>query len=762
MSKKIFSLLFILFFTLRIGGQAVGGKIIDAFGNHSLDSVKIQQLNSKAIAYSNSDGSFKLDAPGMYVFNKEGYIQKTMHLTADTYYTLRLSINPQELSEVIVNVDQYPKSLKDVSASVGLITLKDIQRSNHTDYAPVLNRTPGIFMQNATLNTNRITIRGIGSRNLFGTSKIRAYFKDIPLTNGSGETTIEDFELSSLSRIEIIKGNGSSIYGAGLGGVIKLNPKQAALNQSALNSEYVFGSFGLSKTIVDMNLGLRSNSFNAIYSNTLSDGYRENNAYSRSTFTANTTHYINGKNELSVLASFVKLKAFIPSSLNEETYRNNPKSAAFTWKQAKGFEDSNRGILGLSWEHRWNAKTKLYSSLFTSFRDAYEPRPFNILKENTRAFGIRSRLVGESALFKRQVHWTFGGEVFNDRYKYSTFENLYQDDAANGASLEGTILSNFIENRNYYNLFAEFNLDLLKNTTLSFGANLNRTYYKLTDNFPVSEQNPDQSGTYRYQNIFSPKIAATYVISENMSLFSNASHGFSPLSANETLLPNGQINNDLKPETGWNFEIGTRGTTLNKSLWFQLSLYRLAIKNLLVSRRTGEDEFIGVNAGKTRHDGLELELNYKVFKKERSDLNVFLSHSLNHFKFQQFVDETIDYSGNDLTGVPSYIFNAGIDFSHFGFYGTINYSAVGRMPINDSNSLYSDSYSLTNLKIGFMSNLKKTLKLNIYLGLNNILDEHYASQILINATSFNGSPPRYYYPGNPFNYFAGCHLNYVF
>jgi iron complex outermembrane receptor protein len=46
--------------------------------------------------------------------------------------------------------------------------------------------------------------------------------------------------------------------------------------------------------------------------------------------------------------------------------------------------------------------------------------------------------------------------------------------------------------------------------------------------------------------------------------------------------------------------------------------------------------------------------------------------------------------------------------------------------------------------------------------LNNIFDEDYASQILINATGFGGNAPRYFYPGNPTNYYAGINMNYIF
>jgi iron complex outermembrane receptor protein len=60
-----------------------------------------------------------------------------------------------------------------------------------------------------------------------------------------------------------------------------------------------------------------------------------------------------------------------------------------------------------------------------------------------------------------------------------------------------------------------------------------------------------------------------------------------------------------------------------------------------------------------------------------------------------------------------------------------------------------------------MSGLSKRIKLSVFFGLDNIFDEVYASQILINASSFGGSEPRYFYPGNPINYYTGLNINYT-
>jgi iron complex outermembrane receptor protein len=477
----------------------------------------------------------------------------------------------------------------------------------------------------------------------------------------------------------------------------------------------------------------------------------------------NTNHYIDNKNSLSILFSYVDLKAFIPSSVDYDTYLKNPKSAAFTWKAARGFEDSKRGILGLSWNHKYHDNLEQVTSVFSSFRDAYEPRPFNILDENTITLGLRTRFIGRTSFFDKDLKWTLGLEGFGDQYKSKTFENLYESFPPGHGSEKGDILSDFKQNRSYFNLFFESNYKASKRTEVSIGVNYNQTQYQLDDNYPESESNPNQSGSFKFKGIVSPKVGVTYKLSSLVNLYANMSHGFSPVTLEETLLPDGQINTSLKPETGWNFEIGTKGTVFNNRLVFNASVFRLAIKNLLVARRISDDQFVGINAGNTQHDGLELEFDYKWIEHESIVLSQFVSYTLNDFIFKDFIDGSNNYSGNDLTGVPDQIFNTGVDYSHSnGVFGNVNFQYVGSIPITDSNSLYSDSYKLVNSKVGYKKEIFKKFNFSVFLGLNNIFNEKYASQILINASSFGGSAPRYYYPGNPFNFFSGFNLKYTF
>src|SRR5690606_4596821 len=115
------------------------------------------------------------------------------------------------------------------------------------------------------------------------------------------------------------------------------------------------------------------------------------------------------------------------------------------------------------------------------------------------------------------------------------------------------------------------------------------------------------------------------------------------------------------------------------------------------------------------------------------------------------------------TGVPASKINAGITLTtRFGVHLSADYYYTGKIPMNDANTAYSDSYNLLNIKTGYQFTLWPGFISQLSAGVNNSTNTHYASMILVNATGFNGASPRYYYPGLPVNYYCNIGFNYTF
>jgi iron complex outermembrane receptor protein len=229
------------------------------------------------------------------------------------------------------------------------------------------------------------------------------------------------------------------------------------------------------------------------------------------------------------------------------------------------------------------------------------------------------------------------------------------------------------------------------------------------------------------------------------------------------LTPEGQINTSLKPELGWNYELGFKGNWLGNKLSTEIALYSTQITNLLVARRTAEDQYVGINAGESSHVGIEFSVNYMLIKTSKWQVNPYFSGTINNFKFKDFIDGNNDYSGNRLTGVPNLQWNLGVDLNTVsGFSLNTSFRSVGKIPMNDTNSKYSDGYKLLDIKATYTFKIQKFLKTALSIGINNATNTHYAASILPNAVGFGSAPPRYYYPGNPRNFYGGISISYVF
>ncbi len=736
----------------------IRGRIVDASNHYPLPGATILYQNNN-LTVSDSTGRFDLAVnlfPATIQVNYVGYESRKIFIrNPDLDLIIELTASNFMLGEVVITAYDRKQTLMESPGSISLISKKDLKLDNDVTIVPALNRIPGIYMHSGTYNTSRLTIRGIGSRSLFGTSKIRAYYEGIPLTSGDGETSVEDIDPNLIDRIEIIKGPSSSLYGAGLGGTLLIKAKSPASMDKSLKYQVTGGSFGYLKNGVSFDYGAQKHRLSASVNHIHSNGWRENNEFRRISSGISYRSYLSVKTQLDFIGNFIALKAFIPSSIDRETYESNPRAAAPTWKNAEGYEDYDKYLTGLSVNHSFTEKSELNANVFLSGRKAYERRPFNILSENARATGGRVRYQFHQNGSFIKMNLMAGLEYFIDFYNWQTYEIIEKE--------QGDLLTDNKEKRGNINIFLKSDFTFPTKTFITLGLNINKTQYDYRDIFSLD--NEDNSGNYQFGTIVSPRIGITQPLNEDMNVYFNLSHGFSPPSLAETLTPEGNINPDIQPETGMNYEIGTKGQVFRNRLFYDIAIFTMHINNLIVARRTGDDAFVGVNAGKTVHNGIEFTLNYDFLNPGTSEKNFygFITYTLADYSFKEFIDGDNDYSGNVLTGIPRHVLNGGIGFkTRPGIYGNVNYQFVDRMPMRDDNSVYSDPYQLVNLKAGFTRTIFSNINLDLYGLINNLFDIHYASMIMVNASSFGGSSPRYYYPGLPFNIYLGADLSYRF
>jgi len=651
------------------------------------------------------------------------------------------ALKQKKLDEIIINAPVYIRKIESWPGAVSIIDSMRILSGNSYQISEQINTIPGVVMQQGTMSTNRITIRGVGSRTPYESNRIKAYWGEMPLTNGDGVTSIEDISLNDIGGIQVLKGPSSALYGSGLGGVIFIDPWNA-VRQDEVYFKSEVGSYNTFSN--QLNVGIK-NATSGIYSITggqlHTDGYRENSNYNRYTFTLKGKQSL-GKNYLHFLYNYRYLNGQIPSSLDSTDFNNTPQKAVSSWKDIQGYEKTGRHLVNLGFSSPVSKNTSNVINLFYNYANQDELRPFNRFEEKRTGLGIREKFTYTN----NNLRIDMGGELMREQNQLAYFgvDSDNKDELLNSNNIS----------RSYVNVFVLFEYQIYQKWTMQAAANLNQTFYSTEDEITGEKYD------HRYDWIGSPRLGLNYNFHKQMYLFGSFGHGFSAPSVEEAQMPDASFNDDIQPEEGWNADVGYRFLSDDTRTRLDLTFYWMGLSNLLVTKRESEAVFYGVNAGKTTHKGLELAASKSFLEIEnKRQLNVSVAYFSSVNKFKDFTDDGDDFSGNHLPGIPNYSFSLDGHFFIKPFHINVNYKAVGRQYLNDSNLKEYEGYTKVGSRI-LMDFIFESFNGSVYLGADNLFNTHYASMVLINAPSFGNNAPRYYYPGLPFTFYAGFNLSF--
>lgn len=649
--------------------------------------------------------------------------------------------------EVELKVSPLKQTVFQSPFSVSVISKADINRSDGVILTPILNSVAGVQMQQGNWNTNRITIRGQGARTPFSTNRIKSYVNEIPLTSSEGETILEDIDLNHIQAIEIIKGPNGTAFGAGTGGVIRIET-DPNVEKSQVGFFKNLGGYGMSRTGITANLKLLNSSHALAFSHQEIDGFRENSKYRRSQLFWQSNFQLNPKNSIQSLLLITDVKAFIPSTLNVNDFNANPRLAAANWRAAQGYEAYQRMIAGATHTYQSDSEWVFKNTLFTQIRVSDEPRPFDIIDDQLNIVGLRS-VIQKSFTWSRHVFdFSSGIEAMNERYELSLIQNLFQQFPGQG-SIRGDVFANTWQNRQYLHLFSQLQWRLEEKWQMEFGLAYNTTSYQII--------RPEREN-HSFGDVFLPRLAVSRFFNKRHHLFGSISSGFAVPTLSESLTVDGNFNATLLPESGISYELGHKWRSANAKWQSSIALYRMPVNQLLVARRIAEDQFEGRNAGSSLHQGVEWEGQYQLRINENQQLRFFTAVTFNHFRFVDFLDFDVRHDGNALPAVPKWHTSLRVVWQiNPKWEWSIQHRFTDAMPLDDANSGFNKAFQVVDIQTQYRFEWQKS-KIHLLSGINNLFDTPYAASILPNAIGFGNALPRYFYPGLPFQWHFGVRI----
>ena len=99
---------------------------------------------------------------------------------------------------------------------VSVLTGSQLTRATASTFIEeAIRAVPGIQVHNRFNFAvgERIAVRGFGPRSQFGVRGIRVLVDGIPATLPDGQATLDHLDLSSLGRVEALRGRNASLYG---------------------------------------------------------------------------------------------------------------------------------------------------------------------------------------------------------------------------------------------------------------------------------------------------------------------------------------------------------------------------------------------------------------------------------------------------------------------------------------------------------------------------------------------------------------------
>ena len=225
-------ILLFIFLPVFCYGQDIKGKVVDNSNNQVVPGAKLQTSEGKK-ATANPDGSFSISfnqLPIKLIISAETFVNDTINVTSPEFITLKLSPEVIEISTLVVTASRRGQRVEEVPISMEVLKPTLIDNKGITDLEQAVDQSPGVYAMDG-----QVSIRG-GSGYSYGAgSRVLLLWNDVPILSGdAGDAKWNAVPMEISSRIEVIKGASSVLYGSGaLNGIIAVTerdpPKKAEL-----------------------------------------------------------------------------------------------------------------------------------------------------------------------------------------------------------------------------------------------------------------------------------------------------------------------------------------------------------------------------------------------------------------------------------------------------------------------------------------------------------------------------------------------------
>lgn len=190
--------------------------------------------------------------------------------------------------------------------------------------------------------------------------------------------------------------------------------------------------------------------------------------------------------------------------------------------------------------------------------------------------------------------------------------------------------------------------------------------------------------------------------------------------------PSAQEIISYKPETSWNYELGTRSELMENRMQAELTFFYMDVKDLQITRfvNSGNGRILA-NAGKAESYGTEFTLRTLISDELSADVN----YGYTHATFRNYNNGKEDFKGRFIPYAPRHTFSLGLQYTKLfrdawidQFTISQQYNGAGKIFWTEQNTISQSYYGTLNAKIGVRKG-----KLRLDLWGRNLTNTDYAA-----------------------------------
>jgi outer membrane receptor protein involved in Fe transport len=711
------------------------------------------RVDGAAPVVSDAAGRFRIPAvaPGSHtlVAARLGLATATRAVTVAAGQTARVDVSLGEESTVlpslVVSTTREVRRLGETPATVGVVSSAHLREQRPTHPAEVMSQIPGVWVSVTGGEGHTTSIRQPKT-----TNPVYLFLEDGVPTRSTGffnHNALYEVDVPQAERIEVLKGPATALYGSdAIGGVVNVETR-APSTGTRFEAYGEGGAFGWGRLLLSGTSATDGGGVRADLNLTRTGGWREGTDYTRQSGNLRWDRRLAGGASLkTVLAvSHIDQQTAGASTLLAADFRDQPtlNYTPISFRKVTALRLSTdyerqgaSTLLSVIPFVRWNSMDLLPDWTLTYDPTVYTTghHSFGLLaKYRVDLDAIRTRAIAGvdvdySPGFRHEdrIAPTKAGQVFTS---YTVAERVYDYDVTfRGVSP-----------------YLQTEVQPVEKLHLSAGARWDVIGFDYDNHLGTVttgkyRRPADTSVSYRH---LSPKLGATYESARALAVFASYTTGFRSPSEGQ-LFRQGQADSTvaLRPVEARSWEAGARGQ-LGARVGYQVSAYRMRIRDDILTYVNPDGTRETVNAGATLHRGVEAGVGVLLPAGFRADV----SYSRAKHTYVAWAPKTgVSYAGHEMENAPKSLFDGRLGWTRRGATVTAEWQRVGGYWMDAENTHRYGGYSLVNLH----ASVPVAPQVELVGRMNNALDARWAE-----AAQYTVARGEEYAPGTPRSVFLG-------